>query len=425
MSLPDRMKATELAEHGFEIEPDNPNRAKHKRFVSFRHRCTKCAYFAKQTLNGVCKPCLRDAAASLGATGAAKGGRARANILTPDERSEIARLAVQERWRRAGKIPSEPAPHDSPQEQAIEPDEVIDSEPMTSETAGQLPFALFSGTLTIGKLQIPCHVLNDGKRVLHQRAMVAALGMSRGGSSKGGGDRLAHFVNGKAVSEYVPKDLRLVTTKPLVFKTTSGATAYGYEATVLAELCEAVLSAWQDGKLQEQQEHIARQCVILMRGFARVGIIALVDEATGYDKVKKQRDLQIKLQAFIADELQEWARMFPQEFWLELARLEGIHYSPRNRPLRWGKYVMMFVYDAIDGDVGKELRKKNPNPHFLKNHHQWLKKFGRDRVHVQIEKVVTIMKLCNDMDDFRSKFAKVFRKGPLQLTFDDINWQTS
>jgi len=81
---------------------------------------------------------------------------------------------------------------------------------------------------------------------------------------------------------------------------------------------------------------------------------------------------------------------------------------------------MMFVYDAIDGDVGRELRKKNPSPRFRKNHHQWLKKFGKDKVHDQIERVVTIMKLCDNMEDFREKFARVFKKGPAatQLSFD-------
>jgi hypothetical protein len=107
--------------------------------------------------------------------------------------------------------------------------------------------------------------------------------------------------------------------------------------------------------------------------------------------------------------------MFPDEFWFELARLEGTHYSPRSRPLRWGKYIMMFVYDAIDPDVGKELRAKNPNPHFKKNHHQWLKQFGRQKVHDQIQRVVTVMKLCDDMADFRKKFARALSKSPLQF----------
>jgi len=82
----------------------------------------------------------------------------------------------------------------------------------------------------------------------------------------------------------------------------------------------------------------------------------------------------------------------------------------------------MFVYDAIDGDVGKELRKKNPNPKYLKNHHQWLKEFGRQKVHDQITRVVTIMKLCGDMDEFKEKFAKLFKKASPQGTFDDLDW---
>jgi hypothetical protein len=78
---------------------------------------------------------------------------------------------------------------------------------------------------------------------------------------------------------------------------------------------------------------------------------------------------------------------------------------------------MMFVYDAVDGDIGKELRKKNPDPHFLQNHHQWLKKFGREKVHDQITTVVTIMKLCENMDDFKQKFARLFNKSSPQMEF--------
>lgn len=180
-----------------------------------------------------------------------------------------------------------------------------------------------------------------------------------------------------------------------------------------------IFARWEAGKLNPHQELIAKQAEIITRAVAKVGIIALIDEATGFEAFKKKRDLQLRLQAFIAEDLQEWARMFPQEFWFELARLEGIHYSARSRPLRWGKYIMAFVYDAIDGDVGKKLREINPDPHFKQNHHQWLKEFGRQKVHDQIERVITIMKLCDDMDDFRRKFARVFKKSAIaeQLSF--------
>jgi len=135
--------------------------------------------------------------------------------------------------------------------------------------------------------------------------------------------------------------------------------------------------------------------------------------------------LQLKLQAYIAEDLQEWARKFPAEFWFELARLEGVRYSPRSRPLRWGKYIMAFVYDAIDKDVGKRLREINPNPQHGQNHHQWLKEFGKDKLIGQIQSVITIMKLCDDMVDFRKKFDRVFSKTPVQSSFDDIEWNLS
>ena len=41
-------------------------------------------------------------------------------------------------------------------------------------------------------------------------------------------------------------------------------------------------------------------------------------------------------------------------------------------------------------------------------------------VHDQIERVVTVMKLCENMDDFREKFARVFKKTAVSQL--DFNW---
>src|SRR5262249_18614064 len=156
--------------------------------------------------------------------------------------------------------------------------------------------------------------------------------------------------------------------------------AIGYDATLLVEICELYLDARAAKMLRTSQLKLAANAEIIIRACAKVGIIALVDEATGYQAVRQKQALQIKLQAFIAHDPQEWSKVFPDEFWFELARLEGIRYSPRNRPIRWGKYVMAFVYDAIDGDVGKKLREINPDPHYRQNHHQWLKQYGKEAV---------------------------------------------
>jgi P63C domain len=325
---------------------------------------------------------------------AKKGGQARANVLTADERSEIAQHAARARW---GK---DQEPEFLERTAVIRP-----IEKAVAKDAETPPYSMFRGNLRIGDLDLECHVLSDSRRVFTQREIVRILS---GGRESGDLQRYL------ASNPLINKDL--VAGQGISFKIPSNPTlASGYEATVLIEICDKYIEAAEQKLLRTNQLKLAAQSMMVIRSCAKVGIIALIDEATGYQQFRAKRELQLKLQAFIADELQEWARMFPDEFWLELARLEGIHYSPRNRPLRWGKYVMMFVYDAIDPDVGKQLRAKNPNPHFKENHHQWLKQWGRQRVNDQIQRVVTIMKLCENMDDFRRKFVKVFKKTPLQF----------
>lgn len=346
---------------------------------------------------------------ALSQLGASKGGRARASVLTADERKAISRKAIMTRWAKQKGVSVEEFEQVS---------DLLDTPVNTKQKSikSNLPISLFQGKLKIGDADFICYVLDNGKRVLTQREVVRLFT----GHAKGNLDR---YLKAGNLQPYIDKDL--ISQSERFALPGSHIQSNGFEATLILDICDAYLKAREDGELFESQELFARQAEIITRACAKIGIIALIDEATGYQQFRKKNELQLKLQAFIAEEMQEWAKMFPDEFWFELARLEGIHYSPRSRPLRWGKYIMMFVYDAVDGDVGKELRKKNPEPQFLRNHHQWLKKFGRDKVHDQIERVITIMKLCENMDEFRQKFARVFKKTPIQISFDDIGWGES
>lgn len=347
---------------------------------------------------------LTKAARELSRRGASKGGKARAESLTPSGRKEIAQLAARARWAKKQRAGSEGQASGSV-------DHGQDETAMTLRGKDRLPIMYFKGKVQMGTLELQCYVLDNGKRVIAQREVVRALT----GQAKG---NLSRYIETPNLDPYIDSDL--IADRTIHFSIPGNPkVAIGYEATLLVDICEAYLWARDAGKLAVNQLHLARQAEIIMRACAKVGIIALIDEATGYQEFRKKQELQLKLQAFIADEMQEWAKMFPDEFWFELARLEGIQYSPRSRPLRWGKYVMMFVYDSVDADVGKELRKKNPDPHFLKNHHQWLKQFGKEKVHDQITRVVTVMKLCTDMNDFKQKFSRLFER---QLNF---NWSVA
>lgn len=348
-----------------------------------------------------------NSAKELSKLGASKGGKARANVLTPDERKEIARKAVRARWKKAGKLKQD---NDISEADIVEMEESTGFGPTEGLLAGK-PYSMFTGTVHLGGLELECHVLSDFRRVFTQREMVKTIS---GGRESG---NLARYLERNPLTAGQTERWAAISfTVPPKYE------AIGYEATALIDICDLYLEAEERGLLKPSQIKLARQASMVVRATAKVGIIALIDEATGYQEFRRKNELQVKLQAFIAEEMQEWARMFPDEFWVELARLESVRYSPRHRPLRWGKYVMMFVYDAIDPDIGKALREKNPNPRFLKNHHQWLKKFGRQKVNDQIQRVIAVMKLCSNMDEFRRKFDHVFKKVGLQLSFDDQIW---
>ena len=340
-------------------------------------------------------------AKKLSRLGASQGGQARANVLTAEQRKEIARKAVSARWEKAKAI--------SQTEQVSSAGNVLKTKAEDMD-----PIALFPGKLRIGDTDFNVYVLDNRKRVMAQREVVRVLTGKQYGALPG-------LLAGQAVSEFV--DLESILSQTISFSIPGTQfKGLGYEATLLLDICDAFLRARDDKKLSGHQLKIAKQAEIITRACAKVGIIALIDEATGYQAYRQKQELQLKLQAFIAEDMQDWARMFPSEFWFELARLEGVRYSPRSRPLRWGKYIMAFVYDAVDGDVGKVLRAKNPDPHYKQNHHQWLKEFGRQKVHDQIERVTTIMKLCTDMNDFRVKFAKVFKKTVIDDQLD-FGWE--
>jgi hypothetical protein len=333
---------------------------------------------------------VSEAARTLSKLGAQRGGRARASVLSTEERRAIAKKAANTRWAKIEEPPR--SPHTAPPDDAI-------------------PYSLFRGTLTVDNVSFECHVLSNHQRVLTQRELVKTL---TGGRDSGD---LTRYLQGNPLFTS-----ELLEGRTVQFRAPNAA--IGYDATLLVEICDLYLQARVKGLLKSNQDHLARMAETIVRACAKVGIIALVDEATGYQDVRAKRSLQLKLQAFIAVDLQEWAKMFPDEFWYELARLEGVRYSPRNRPLRWGKYVMAFVYDAVDGvgDIGKELRQIDPNPQHRRNHHQWLKEFGRDRVNNQIQRVIAVMKMCDNMAEFRSSFDRVFKKASsyqMELDFTD------
>lgn len=329
---------------------------------------------------------VREAAKILSGLGASKGGEARASRLTPERRSEIARKAVQARWRKEG--------------------------------AGRVPVVTFGSDdhpLRLGGIEIPCYVLDDGRRVLTQTGIIEGLDISHGGRSRHtdnqGPDRLYRFASGKAIAPHVEEAMEALRN-PIQFALPSGSVGLAYEATVLAILCEGVLRARDAGALQSQQLHVAERCNILMRGFARVGITALVDEATGYQYHRERDSLAKILEEFVSKELAKWVKMFPDSFYEELFRLRQWDYSPdkSQRPGFTAQLTVDLIYERLAPGVLDELRRvaERDERGRLKHrlHQRLTESVGQRRLQEHIASVTALMKAFDTWEEFHARLDR-------------------
>ena len=310
-----------------------------------------------------------------------KGGIARAATLSKEEKVEIAKAGAAARW--------------SPE--------------VKKATHGSSDHPL-----RIGDIEIPCYVLSDGTRVLSQRGLQAGIGMSHGGAKTIGEQRIALFLESLATKGVAVNDLTARARAPIRFiPPTGGRSVYGYEATILADICDAVLSARKiPGALQPQQQHIADQCEILLRGFARVGIIALVDEATGYQRERAKDALARILEAFIEKELQAWVQTFPSDFYQEMFRLRGLEYPSDTvkRPQYFGVLTNDIVYKRLAPGVLAELKRITPKNASGHRKHRFFQRLtqnlGYPKLREHLGSVIAFMQMSSDWHDFMNKLNR-------------------
>lgn len=334
---------------------------------------------------------------------ASKGGKARAIKLTPERRSEIARNAVLTRWMNKGK---------------------------------SLPYVLAKygaadRPLRIGSIEIPCYVLGDGRRVLAQRGLQSGIGLSEGGGYSGA-RRLAELMRSLEDKGLDTKGLIARLNSPIRFVPPHGGQpADGYEATILPDICAVVIEAARTGKLRKQQEHFAVRCAQLQHGFATVGIIALVDEATGYQDFRARDALAKIIEKFVAKELRPWVRTFEPEFYQQIFRLNGWEFDPKGgKPGVVGHWTNNIVYKRLAPGVLEELRRKTPRTQTgrLKNRlFQWLTEdYGHPKLEKHLKAVEMLMKYSPTWEVFMERLDKEFPQWgePMSLQFtEDISAQ--
>jgi hypothetical protein len=307
------------------------------------------------------------------------GGEARAKALSSEQRTEIARNAAFAKHEKAGKLPP-------------------------------IPKATHEGTLQIGDKTISCAVLENGLRVLSQAEFLEALGRHRKANVRNEGEeRIPPILQGKAIKPFISNEL-IEKSQPFVFQTLSGSRASAYRADLLPDVCEVYLKARDANKLPANQKHVAVEAEILIRGLAKIGIIALVDEATGFQYDRPRRDLEEQLKKFLSESLRRWVRTFPADYFKHLCRLRNVELREgENLPQYFGHLTNNLVYRRLAPGLLKKLKERREERGKPSNKlHSWLSEdVGFRGVLVHLGTVVGLMKIHTDYKKFERQLDEI------------------
>ncbi len=276
-----------------------------------------------------------------------------------------------------------------------------------------LPFAKWRGKIDLGGDELDVYVLNSGQRLLALRSAINSIAGKDSGN-------LASYIETTALKPFVNSDLILGELLDFSIPGTQfigrGMTTEHFEI-----ICRAYVQALYEGvSLTERQREIAVKCAVLTAGLTRTGIDALIDEATGYQYERAEYALQVKLRAFISEELRAWEKTFPDELWEEFGRLTGWKTPLRNRPKWWGKLVTELIYGTLDNDVAEYLKANKP-PLGIRWHQQLTENYGVRELVSRCYEVIGMAKTCSNILELRRKVAQHYGKKEIQfrIFFED------
>jgi hypothetical protein len=273
------------------------------------------------------------------------------------------------------------------------------------------PMARWAGVLVIGEHEMPCYVLDDGRRLISRNAATSSL------TGRGSGN-LESYISIGPLQPFLPPDFadQLIefTLEGVKNKTVRGITAESF-----LDLCTAYVRALESGALQSaRQNQIAAQAAVLSAACAKTGLIALIDEATGYQYERAEDALRMKLKVFLEDEMRKWEKTFPDQLWEEFGRLTNYKGATNSqRPKYWGKLVMELVYDYLDKDVADWLRDNTPKPRKGQNYHQWMSsQYGLKRLSEHLWMLIGMAAACETIPELKQRMAERFGRHPVQFT---------
>jgi hypothetical protein len=271
-------------------------------------------------------------------------------------------------------------------------------------------FAIDEGEVEFGDLKFRCAVLDDETRVINGTEFMRVMGIYRSGalSTRRSEEDEVYFplhLAFKNLRPFILEDVELVAALrvPIRYRSIRGSIAEAIPATVLRRICSIWVRARNAGVLGSSQEKVAEKAEGLLNALADVAIIALIDEATGYQRRRAHNELQKILRAYIAPELLPWQSRFPLSFYEQIYRVMGWPYdaSSTKRTAYIGKLTNKLIYEKLPPGVLPQLRRRNPVDALTKRrkhkHFQFLTEdVGNVHLEKQITAVTTLLRATPD-----------------------------
>jgi hypothetical protein len=245
-----------------------------------------------------------------------------------------------------------------------------------------------------------CYVLDGAVRVLSKRGLIQML--SRNGRKAG--DFEEYLAALPKRYEHLAADAKLEFILP------GGRVGHAVDVDTVLAICVAYDEADEANELRKNQRHLARNARRVIRAAAKVGLTALVDEATGYEAIRERGELG----RLFRDELGAWEETFSPKL---VARLCALGLAGEKHA-KWtgGRYprplakAFRRIYDLIIGETAtRHLKALNPEPHLGSNHHQWL----TDEVRELLKRNMGIVTFCaatsHSKREFWARLASHYR----------------
>ncbi|MEY2559833.1 MAG: hypothetical protein QOG51_248 [Verrucomicrobiota bacterium] len=246
------------------------------------------------------------------------GGKARAEALSAEEKSQIAKKAAEARWA---------------------------ARPIMATHRGSFKEEF--------GIDVECYVLDDPQKtaVISQRGLGRALGFSSGGKD------LPRFLATKAMAALVGEEMGRKIAQPLQFqwgsrgvKRTPGI-IYGFDVTLLIDLCRIIVQAETESKIRNPR--VTTQAHVILNASAKSGIKGLVYALAGYDPTAEEVIAAFK--RYVQEEAKKYEREFPNELYAAWYRLYDIPSPKRGKPWQFKKLTIRDIYRPLAQSSGKVL----------------------------------------------------------------------